>query len=200
MRTRMLVLDRDGVLIRDTGRVWRPEDIEYLPGAIEALSKLPASWLVVFCSNQAAVGQGNMTEKDLVDIDRTVKHDLFKAGIKINKSYYCMHRPEDKCECRKPKPYMILAALRDFNIRPADTWGVGDKDSDMAAYRAAGIHAVRVLDPNSPMSYDMTDEGDEFEVLGSLAEAIDKILERLYWQDLNTKAAEYNKARKENRL
>jgi D-glycero-D-manno-heptose 1,7-bisphosphate phosphatase len=185
-KTRLLVLDRDGVLVKDTGKIRRAEDVKYLPGAIEALGRLPTGWLVVICSNQAAVGRGDMTENDLLCITTMMKTDLLKVGVKIAKFYFCMHRPEDECECRKPKPHMVLSALKDFNIRPENAWGVGDKDSDIAAFRAAGIHAVRVLDSNSPMTYDVTDEGDEFNVVGSLYKAVDLILER---QDLTEKTS-----------
>lgn len=190
MRRRMLVLDRDGVLVADTGHVWTTADVTLLPRAAEAIARASRlGWIVVTCSNQAAVGRGKMTMQNLEAISQLIYSEVERNGGRISKMYHCTHRSEDKCECRKPKPLMVNVALSDFNIAPQDAWGVGDKDSDMAAFKAAGIHSVRVRDPNSPMQYEVTDNGDTFETLGSLSEAIDRISEHVYWVDITAEGA-----------
>ena len=72
-------------------------------------------------------------------LNKYMLDEFNKQGIKINKVYYCPHRPEDNCECRKPKPGMFLEAIKEFNIDPNESVAIGDKMSDLKAAYAAGI-------------------------------------------------------------
>ncbi len=147
-RLRVVFIDRDGVINRniDNGYVRTTDDFEILPNVPEALSKLSnAGCQLVVISNQAGVGKGLITKESLDAIDRMMFSAVAKAGGKIAATYYCPHRPDDNCDCRKPAPGLILQASRDLGIDPKETVFIGDAVSDMLAGRAAGCKTVMVL-------------------------------------------------------
>jgi histidinol-phosphate phosphatase family protein len=98
----------------------------------------------ILISNQAGVGRGVMTMKDVDDIHRKMRADLRRAGGGMDGIYVCPHRPEAGCACRKPKPGLLKRAARDFRLDLSRTPFVGDSASDVAAARAAGCPMFRV--------------------------------------------------------
>jgi D-glycero-D-manno-heptose 1,7-bisphosphate phosphatase len=148
-------LDRDGVLNRDTGYVWRPEDFEWLPGAKAAIKLLnQAGYLVVVITNQSGVARGLYGEEDVQRLHRWMNQELGRTGAHIDAFYYCPHHPSEgrapyrrRCDCRKPAPGMLRQAMREHPIDRDASFMVGDKDIDLEAAAAAGVRGIRSAEP-----------------------------------------------------
>ena len=143
-----IFLDRDGVINAkiDGGYVTSWEEFQFLPGALSALRRLAeANWRVVVVTNQSAVGRGLITESDLAALHDRMCARIGAAGGRIDRIYYCPHRPDEDCACRKPRPGLILRAARDLVIDLTKAWLVGDHWSDLAAAHAAGCRPLLVL-------------------------------------------------------
>ena len=149
---RAIFLDRDGVINRRIvgGYVSRWSEFEFLPGAIEGIVRLSASETpIIVVSNQAGVGKGLIAVSDLADITRRFIAAVEQHGGRIDAVYYCPHTPADECECRKPKPGLLLQAQRDWALELSSSVLLGDSDSDGAAARAAGCRFVLVSGDSS---------------------------------------------------
>ena len=142
--------DRDGVLNRDTGYVHRPEEFEWLDGAKAAIRALnERGYLVFVITNQAGVAYGHYGEEAVENLHRWIADDLAAVGAHIDGFYYCPHHPAGKeeryaivCECRKPKPGLLLAAMRDWQVDRKRSVLIGDKESDIQASEAAGVRGI----------------------------------------------------------
>lgn len=137
-------LDRDGVINRDSGYVHRPEDFEFLPGVVEALIALRrAGFLLVVVTNQSGIGRGLYSEDAYQALTHFYRARLAEFGCPVDAVLHCPHAPEvgvePGCQCRKPAPGMILKAAEDLGINLASSIMIGDKASDIAAGRAAGV-------------------------------------------------------------
>jgi D-glycero-D-manno-heptose 1,7-bisphosphate phosphatase len=150
-----LFLDRDGVLNRHIvdGYVIVPSDFEPIDVALDAtVAAQRAGAAVVVITNQGVIGRELATESDVLVIHALLLTSLSRHGIALDAIYACPHHPLSPnpalrlCECRKPKPGMILAAARDLNLDLARSAFIGDQPSDGAAARAAGIAEARILE------------------------------------------------------
>jgi D-glycero-D-manno-heptose 1,7-bisphosphate phosphatase len=136
-----IFIDRDGVINRR-----RPGDyvldwsqFVFMPGIREALKQLSSLGLpMIIISNQAAVGKGLLDPAGLEEITARMNEALLADGTALAAAYYCPHRIEDQCLCRKPKPALLLSAAQDFNLDLSRSIFVGDSDTDAQAARAAG--------------------------------------------------------------
>ena len=119
-RQRTVFLDRDGVLNRRppvAGYVRRPEDVEWLPGALDAVRRLTEAGVrLIVISNQAGVARGAMTASDLAAVEASMREDIEAAGGRIESFIYCLHGWDEGCECRKPRPGMLYQAQRQFDL------------------------------------------------------------------------------------
>jgi D-glycero-D-manno-heptose 1,7-bisphosphate phosphatase len=146
-------LDRDGVLNVDTGYVHRWDQIEWIEGAIDAVKMLnDRGYLVIVVTNQAGVAYGYYRESDVVLLHETMNRELRKRGAHIDAFYYCPHHPTrgssvyvKNCECRKPNPGLIRQALADWPVAADRSFLIGDKQSDVDAAQAAGVHGLLFL-------------------------------------------------------
>lgn len=146
-------LDRDGTTIVDPPdeRVDRVEKINLFPDSIEALKLLSTlDYGVFIITNQAGIAEGRIDEAKFQAINSKVLEMLAPSGIKVLKTYVCPHGPSDDCECRKPKPTMILKAAKEFDIDLANSWTIGDHQSDVMAGLNAGTKAILVETANVP--------------------------------------------------
>ena len=143
---RAVFVDRDGTINRDVPYCSRPEDFELLPGAAEAIRLLNEhSFKVVVITNQSGIARGYFTEEMLAKIHDKMRSELAKHGAHVDAIYYCPHHPDDNCECRKPKPKMVLQAARDLQIDLSQSYVVGDAEMDVELARRAGCKAgIRV--------------------------------------------------------
>ena len=150
MAKRAVFMDRDGTLIDDTGFIRRVEDVRLLPKAAQAVKRLnEADWLVIVVSNQSGVARGLLTERDVAATNQRMTELLAAEGAKVDGVYYCPHLPEGSvpnyarvCDCRKPRPGLLLEAAREHDIDLAHSVMIGDAPRDAEAGIAAGTHAI----------------------------------------------------------
>lgn len=143
---RMVILDRDGVINRDSADYIKSVDEwELLPGSLEAISRLKkAGYLVTIASNQSGIARGLFSEEELKKIHDKLESQLAMRGTKIDGIYYCPHGPRDNCICRKPKPGLLLKIAKHFNINLSETPFVGDNISDIKAAEMCGAKPALV--------------------------------------------------------
>jgi D-glycero-D-manno-heptose 1,7-bisphosphate phosphatase len=139
-------LDRDGTIIHDRGYVRRAEDVELLPGAVDALRRAADAGLrLVVVSNQSGVGRGLVSPQELDEVHARMVELLSDAGVALDGAYYCPHAPSEDCACRKPKPGLLLRAVEELDLDPGRSVMIGDKLSDEEAGRAAGcVRTIRL--------------------------------------------------------
>jgi D,D-heptose 1,7-bisphosphate phosphatase len=143
-------LDRDGVLNRDVGYVWRQENFQWMPGAQRAVKRInDAGHLAIVITNQAGVARGLYGEADIGNLHRWMNDELGRDGAHIDAFYYCPHHPSEgqgayrlACDCRKPAPGMLLRAMREWPVDRAASFMIGDKEIDMEAASAAGVRGL----------------------------------------------------------
>ena len=145
-RNRAVFLDRDGVINRNRDDYVKDVDeMEILPGVPKAINLLnTVNFKVVIISNQSAVSRGLITIEKLLEIHEFLKKELLQNNAKIDGIYFCPHRPDDSCECRKPKPTLILKAAKDLGINLSESYMIGDRESDMIAAEKAGVKFIPI--------------------------------------------------------
>lgn len=144
---RALFLDRDGVLVRDHGYVHRVEDLCLLPGVVAGLRRFQqAGYLLVVVTNQSGIARGLFSENDYARFTAALQQELAASDVKLDAVFHCPHLPTATvpsyaldCDCRKPRPGMLLRAIREFAVDPSLSLMVGDRESDLQAGRAAGV-------------------------------------------------------------
>lgn len=149
-----IFLDRDGTVIFDPEdeRVDKVEKIRLFPDCLEALRKLSQLDFSIFIiTNQAGISEGRIDEEEFWEIHNVVLEKLAPSGVKIIKTYMCPHGPNDNCECRKPKPTMLLEAAKEFGIDLENSWMIGDRESDILAGKNAGTKTILVKTANIPV-------------------------------------------------
>ncbi len=145
--SKYVLLDRDGVINHRVlkGYVTSWSQFVFLPRALEALRLLALNNVTtIVVSNQACVGKGLMTSSELDDLTRHFLLRVEEHGGRIHKVYYCPHRVEDDCECRKPKPGLLLQAQKEHQFDFAATFLVGDSETDLLAAKNVECPAILI--------------------------------------------------------
>jgi histidinol-phosphate phosphatase family protein len=149
-----VILDRDGVLNVRPPRaryVRSPEEFHWIPGSLEALRLLrEAEWRVIVVSNQAGIGRGEMSSEDLDRVHARMVTDALRANGRIDAIYHCPHDWDEGCDCRKPKPGMLLRAQREHHLDLTRTFFIGDDERDAEAGRAAQA-PVALVSPDASL-------------------------------------------------
>jgi len=141
----LVLLDRDGTLIRNVPFLHDPAKVELLPGVIDGLLKLQAAGLrLAIITNQQGIGLGYYTVQDFIAVNQRLLRELGAHGVRISKIYFCPHSLAEQCSCRKPATGMITRAMREFGVTPEQTFLAGDSDDDMQAGADAGCQTVRM--------------------------------------------------------
>lgn len=142
-----VLLDRDGVINRERGDyTFRIEDFEILPDVFEALQILQkAGYLLIIISNQSGIGRGLFKIEDTEKMHGYLLDELKKHHIHIEEIYYCVHHPETgSCLCRKPDSLNVEKALARFDIDPAQSFFIGDKERDTIAGERVGVKGILI--------------------------------------------------------
>ncbi len=134
MSTKAIFLDRDGTINVEVNYLHEPEKFRFLPTVQDALKLLQKlEFKLIIITNQAGIAKGIYSVNDMEQTNAYMKDQLKLAGITIDAIYFCPHRTEDQCNCRKPLPGMIFQAAKDLNIDLTKSWTIGDKLSDIEA-------------------------------------------------------------------
>ncbi|MCS6843195.1 MAG: D-glycero-beta-D-manno-heptose 1,7-bisphosphate 7-phosphatase [Caldilineales bacterium] len=178
---RAVFLDRDGVIVvnhTDYVRSW--EQVQFLPGALDALRRLAGTPLaVVVVTNQSAVGRGLMSLDQMWAINAGIAATVSVQGGRLDRVYACPHRPDEGCACRKPAPGMLLAAAADMGLDLSRSYLVGDAVSDVEAAMAVGAQPILVLTGRGEAQRaGLRAKGYDVPVVADLAEAVAWILAR----------------------
>lgn len=160
-KQKAIFLDRDGTINKYVGFLREFEQFELLPNTSEAIKKINDSgYLAIVVTNQPVVARGEVTFDQLDQIHNKMETLLGKDGAYLDGIYFCPHHPHKgfegeipelkvECECRKPKPGMLLQAAKDFNIDLSKSWMIGDSDNDILAGENAGCSTARVTEKDS---------------------------------------------------
>jgi D-glycero-D-manno-heptose 1,7-bisphosphate phosphatase len=152
-------IDRDGVINEDRAYVHRIQDLEFIPGSIDALRALrTAGFLLVVITNQSGIARGLFSEADYHILDAHMRRCLSDAGVTLDSVQYCPHLPDAEieqyrrdCECRKPRAGMIRTAATLLDIDLAKSILIGDRRSDIEAGRAAGVGRCFLVRSGQPL-------------------------------------------------
>ena len=141
----VVLLDRDGTLNVEVHHLSHPDQVALLPGAVEGLRALrSAGCRLVVVTNQSAVGRGYFDEARLAAIHDRLRALLAAQDVTLDAIYYCPHRPDDGCACRKPGPQLVERAAADLGFDPGRSFVVGDKPSDIDLGRGVGATTILV--------------------------------------------------------
>lgn len=155
-KQKAVFLDRDGTINRYVGFLRKEEEFELLPGVAEAIGKINASgYLAVVVTNQPVIARGEVTVPELQNIHNKMETLLGYEGVYVDAIYYCPHHPHKgyegeipelkfDCDCRKPKPGMLLKAAEEYHIDLANSWMIGDAENDIKAGIAAGCKTALI--------------------------------------------------------
>ncbi|MDF2939935.1 MAG: D,D-heptose 1,7-bisphosphate phosphatase [Gammaproteobacteria bacterium] len=142
---KLIILDRDGVINFDSDDyIKSTEEWQPIPGSLEAMASLhKAGYLVAVATNQSGIARGLFSLAELQAMHQKMQNLLRQCGGKIDALAYCPHGPNDACECRKPKPGLLLNIAKQLGISLENTYFVGDSFKDIEAARA--VNATPIL-------------------------------------------------------
>lgn len=138
---KVIFLDRDGVINQDsTEYVKSWDEFHFIPGSLEALRLMNENgFCVIVITNQSAVGRGMITMKTLMNMHAKMREEVQKAGGKIHDIFFCPHRPDENCDCRKPEPGLIFQAKEEYGVVLPKAIMVGDNGKDVQVGKNAGV-------------------------------------------------------------
>jgi D-glycero-D-manno-heptose 1,7-bisphosphate phosphatase len=144
---KLVILGRDGILNEyREGHVAAPEEWQPVPGAMEAVARINhAGWHVVVATNQSGIGRGMIDMSAVNAVHAHMNRELMVQGGRIDAVFFCPHTPEDECDCRKPKPGLMLEIGRRYGLDLAQVPMVADTVRDLLAAQAAGCEPHLVL-------------------------------------------------------
>jgi histidinol-phosphate phosphatase family protein len=143
---RAVFIDRDGTLVPDIPYLDDAEKLRLFPGAADSVARLrEAGFLVIVVTNQSGIGRGFFSEETLGRIHEKLAALLGEEGTSLDGLYYCPHRPDEGCSCRKPETGLIDRAVKDLNVSLEGSYVVGDDVADIDLARNAGTKSVLVL-------------------------------------------------------
>ena len=144
---KLVILDRDGTINEDSDQyIKSPSEWRPIEGSLDAIARLTqAGYRLVVATNQSGIARGLFDTSTLIAIHDRLQQAAAQAGGRIDAFFFCPHAADSACECRKPRPGMLLEIARRFNVSLADVYMVGDSQRDLEAAAAAGARPVLVL-------------------------------------------------------
>lgn len=151
VRQRAVFFDRDGTLNVDVHYLHDPKDFQWTPDAPEAVKYVnDAGYLAIVITNQSGVARGYYPESDVLRIHDHMNADLAQIGAHLDGLYYCPHHPQGAvkayaidCDCRKPRPGLVLRAIDEHAIDPKRSVLIGDGDRDVECAQRAGVKGIK---------------------------------------------------------
>jgi D-glycero-D-manno-heptose 1,7-bisphosphate phosphatase len=143
---RAVFLDRDGTISEEMGYVNHVDRLQIFPYAAEAIRQLNQAEIpVIVVTNQSGIARNIFPESLVHEVHKKMVSELAASGAWIDAIYFCPHKSEDVCECRKPHPGMLERAAREHSLDLAASWVVGDRYADLEMAYAAGARGVLVM-------------------------------------------------------
>ncbi|CBG40153.1 D-glycero-alpha-D-manno-heptose-1,7-bisphosphate 7-phosphatase [Helicobacter mustelae] len=172
---RAVFFDRDGVINQDFGYVYRPRDFIFLEGLFELLAFCKdRGYLLILVTNQSGIGMGYYSQRDFEILSAYMQDQLQSAlGFGMDGIYHCPHAPKENCPCRKPKPGMILQAIKEHGIHPGQSILIGDRARDIQAAQNAGVKYKILLDTPGKDNREEIPEMSNFYKITHLKEMIE---------------------------
>nr|WP_294682089.1 D-glycero-beta-D-manno-heptose 1,7-bisphosphate 7-phosphatase [uncultured Anaerotignum sp.] len=179
-KQKAIFLDRDGTINKYVGFLRNIDDFELIDGVAQAIKKINASgYLAIVVTNQPVIARGEVTVPQLQEIHNKMETLLGLEGAYLDAIYYCPHHPHKgyegeipelkiDCDCRKPKPGMLLKAAEDFNIDLGQSYMVGDGENDVKAGIAAGCKSILINEAE--------EKWGQSDLVGSVQEFCEKYL------------------------
>ncbi|MGI9202596.1 MAG: D-glycero-beta-D-manno-heptose 1,7-bisphosphate 7-phosphatase [Woeseiaceae bacterium] len=179
MSRHLVILDRDGVINHDSDAfIKSPEEWRPIKGSAEAIGKLTkAGFTVVVASNQSGLGRNLLDRQTLDAIHRKMEKCVRDYGGAIDKIFFCPHRPDDGCVCRKPKPGLLLEAAQHYAMSLDGVPVIGDSLRDLDAALAVRARPMLVLTGNGKATAAaLADQNREMEIFADLADAATSLI------------------------
>lgn len=175
--------DRDGTLIQDCHFLSHPDQIDWIPGVLDALKILKSQSIqVIVVTNQSGVARGYFGVDSVEAVNNKIRHDIESRGGSILDFYYCPHHPQGTvmqysypCNCRKPSPGMFMQALQDHHLDPDQCWVIGDRLRDLEPGLQLGMKAFLVRTGYGIESHKLLLESQktkQISVISSVAEIV----------------------------
>ena len=171
MSIKTIFLDRDGVINKEINYLHKIDDFEFIDGVFETCQYLISlDCQIIVITNQSGISRGYYTEKDFQIITEWMIAEFQKNDIIILDIFHCPHLPNSNCNCRKPKPGMLLDAKYKHNIDMQNSWLIGDKEIDIIAANSSGItntilvksgHKINEVDSNAKYFLDSIQQSQQ---------------------------------------
>ena len=140
MAIKTIFLDRDGVINKDVNYAYKIVDFEFIDGIFEVCIYFQnLGYKIIIVTNQSGISRGYYSENDFQTLTNWMLTQFKKNDINILDIFHCPHSPDSHCNCRKPKPGMLLNAKHKHNINMQNSWIIGDKETDIIAGISSGI-------------------------------------------------------------
>ena len=182
-RTGAIFMDRDGTVSEEVGYMYHAGLYRMYPWTGEAIRKINESGMKsVLITNQSGVERGYINDSTVQEVHQVLRQGLLQSRAQMDAIYYCPHIPESKCECRKPKPGMILQATRELHIDLDQSFMIGDRYTDIHTANAAGIRSILVSSGDGASEsarYSVLPGPQPHFVADNLLQAVDAILSGL---------------------
>ena len=143
MKAKAIFMDRDGTVSEEIGYMYHAGLYRPFPWTGEAIRRINESgFKAVLITNQAGVERGYFPESTIHEVHDILKQELARWSAHLDGIYYCLHRPETNCDCRKPRPGMLTRASREMNIDLSSSYMIGDRFVDVEAGHCAGVRSI----------------------------------------------------------
>ncbi len=175
---KLIILDRDGVInYESTEYIKTPAEWQAIPGSLQAITRLNQSgYQVVIVTNQSGVGRGYYDLDTLSRIHKKLKNALAEVGGHVDDIFFCPHRPDENCICRKPKPYFFYEIKKKYQVNLADIFFIGDSLTDVEVARLVGCQPILVLTGKGQKTLNDNPQLKEIVIFPDLSQAVDHIL------------------------
>lgn len=177
-KEKAIFLDRDGVINKEVNYLSNPKDFEFIPGSIKALRRLQEiGYKLIVITNQSGLARGYFTEETLNKIHNKMKRILRENNVILTDIFICPHHPDITgiCECRKPKPGLLIQAKQKYNIDLKNSYMVGDTLKDIQAGKNAGCKTIFVLTGHGEEEKEKIKEIDDVKIFKNLLDFAESI-------------------------
>lgn len=179
--TKVVILDRDGVINEDSPNyIKSPNEWHAIPGSLDAIASLKrAGFETAIATNQSGVARGLFSIDTLWDIHRKMLSEILEAGGYVKRIFFCLHGPDDNCDCRKPRPGLLLQVAEYFACGFDHMVMIGDSTKDLQAAKAVGVRPILVRTGNGVKTEQALQDDPEFpelEVYDDLQAAVSALI------------------------